>query len=40
VNTGRDFIGIDIEADHCEISRRRIEHAIKERNPQYDLPLP
>jgi DNA modification methylase len=27
VNTGRKFIGIEIDPDYCEIARRRIEHA-------------
>ena len=26
-NLGRDFIGIELDADYLEIARRRIEHA-------------
>jgi tRNA G10 N-methylase Trm11 len=31
VNTGRDFIGIEKEADYFEIAKRRIEYAKKEK---------
>jgi len=30
VNTGRDFIGIELERDYFEIAQARIEHAQKQ----------